>query len=323
MRNKCCFIVPYFGKMPNYFQLFLNSCKENKEFNWIIFTDDETYYNYPPNVKKISMSMLEFKDLLSNKFNFPIKITNPHKLCDLKPAYGYIFENYIKKYEYWGHCDVDIIFGKLSNFINDNLLEKYDKLFCLGHCIIYKNSYENNRVFMRPINGEEWYKQSFSTENTTVFDETYGGDKNVNTIFLHYNKRVLMKDWSMNSLLSTANFKKVTYNEQRNKYDIEKRLDAVYLWNQGCVIRHYFNNNKFITEEFMYIHLQSRSMKIKDNIYGEKRYKILGDGFYLLEVDDITEENFKTIKRKVVSLRYFKTHLKWKINGVRRRIFRQ
>ncbi|WP_270215261.1 DUF6625 family protein [Clostridium butyricum] len=321
MRNKCCFIIPYFGVMPNYFQLFLNSCKENKAFNWIIFTDDETCYNYPSNVKKISMNMIEFKDLLLKKFDFTIRISNPHKLCDLKPAYGYIFEEYIKKYEFWGHCDVDLIFGKLSNFINDDLLEQYDKLFCLGHCIIYRNNFENNRVFMKAINGEEWYKESFQMEKTTAFDETCGGTRNVNTIFLHYNKKVLMKDWSMNSLVSPANFIKVTYSGESDKFEIEKSLEAIYLWNQGSVIRYYFNENKFITEEFMYIHLQSRAMKIKSDIYKKKNYKILGNGFYLLEVDNVTKENFKIIKKKIISLRYIKINIKWKINAIKRIIF--
>lgn len=34
-------IVPYFGEFPNYFQLFLNSCKYNESINWVIITDKE------------------------------------------------------------------------------------------------------------------------------------------------------------------------------------------------------------------------------------------------------------------------------------------
>lgn len=52
MKNKVCFVVPYFGKFPSYFDLFLKSCKYNEDFNWIIFTDDKEDYDYPNNVKK-------------------------------------------------------------------------------------------------------------------------------------------------------------------------------------------------------------------------------------------------------------------------------
>lgn len=47
---KKIFIVPYFGKFPNYFQLILNSCEKNSDFNWLIITDIEGEYNYPKNV---------------------------------------------------------------------------------------------------------------------------------------------------------------------------------------------------------------------------------------------------------------------------------
>ncbi|WP_368731163.1 DUF6625 family protein [Lacticaseibacillus paracasei] len=36
--KKCCFVIPYFGNFPNYFQLFLNSCKKNPHYDWLFFT---------------------------------------------------------------------------------------------------------------------------------------------------------------------------------------------------------------------------------------------------------------------------------------------
>ena len=42
MKSKVTFIIPYFGKLPNYFDLFLKSCKYNGGYRWIVFTDDKT-----------------------------------------------------------------------------------------------------------------------------------------------------------------------------------------------------------------------------------------------------------------------------------------
>ena len=67
-----CFIVPKFGVLPNYFQLFLNSCKYNNKFNWLIFTDDNKIYEFPDNVKKIDMTFEECKKIIQNKFDFEI-----------------------------------------------------------------------------------------------------------------------------------------------------------------------------------------------------------------------------------------------------------
>lgn len=38
--RKCAFVLPYYGKFGNYFQLFLNSCATNTDYDWLIFTDD-------------------------------------------------------------------------------------------------------------------------------------------------------------------------------------------------------------------------------------------------------------------------------------------
>lgn len=66
--KKVCFIIPYFGYLPNYFQLFLNSCKHNKTYEWILFTDDNTLYIFPENVRKINMKFDEYKKIIQNKY---------------------------------------------------------------------------------------------------------------------------------------------------------------------------------------------------------------------------------------------------------------
>lgn len=65
----------------------------------------------------------------------------------------------MKKYEFWGHCDLDIILGNLNDFITEEMLNTYDKIFCLGHMILYKNDYDINRLFMKPVDGNLLYKK--------------------------------------------------------------------------------------------------------------------------------------------------------------------
>ena len=165
--KKCCFIIPYFGKLPNYFQLFLKSCEYNPTFNWIVFTDDKTGFHYPDNVKRVEMTFLKLRDLVQSKFDFPISLERPYKLCDYKPAYGYIFSDFISGYKMWGHCDIDTLMGHLEDFITDRDIAIYDKMFTLGHMIIYKNTEENNRLFMKDFRGVSLYRESFTTDKIT------------------------------------------------------------------------------------------------------------------------------------------------------------
>ena len=45
-------------------------------------------------------------------------VNSPYKLCDYKPVYGLIFDEDLQDYDFWGHCDVDLIFGDIRKFIN-------------------------------------------------------------------------------------------------------------------------------------------------------------------------------------------------------------
>ena len=76
------------------------------------------------------------------KLGFPVALNSPYKLCDFKPSDGEVFEDYLNDYDYWGHCDVDLIWGDIRKFVTDELLEKYVRIFSRGHCSIYRNSSE-------------------------------------------------------------------------------------------------------------------------------------------------------------------------------------
>ena len=137
--KKAVLIVPYFGKFPSFFQLFLNSCKYNPSFNWLFFTDDKTQYSYPGNTRVIYSTFIEIQIIFKRKLGDDIVMLRPHKLCDYKVTYGFVFQEFIADYDYWGHCDVDVIYGNLSEFINPLIELGYEKIFSLGHFSLYKN----------------------------------------------------------------------------------------------------------------------------------------------------------------------------------------
>lgn len=297
-------------------------------YKWIVFTDDQTIRNWPDNVLRVFMTFDELKELIQSKFDFEIKIIEPHKLCDYKPAYGYIFEEYLEEADYWGHCDIDTILGNLDFFLHDLLKCNYAKLFCLGHMELYKNTYENNRIFMRPIGERYLYKESFSSSRTTVFDECGSGAENINDIFKYYNKPVYEKDYSMNCSIVPTRLVKVTYLAENDSFYTEKPKDALYVFDRGNLFRLYKDtkNNKIVREDFLYIHLQLRKMKFDSDILSKECFKILENQFAQINnssilnktVGNLSIREFNMVKRHALSLRFFKLQVKWKINKLKR-----
>lgn len=318
--KKCCFIIPYFGKLPSYFRIFTKTCEKNKNYDWLIFTDDNIDFRLPDNVIVKRMAYGELQELINKKMKFKCNFYEPHKLCDYKPAYGYIFEDYIKDYKFWGHCDIDIILGDMDKFITDEMLNTYDKIFCLGHMILYKNNYENNRTFMKSLNGELLYKKVFTSPQTLIFDETFGGKANINSIFEEYGKKIFYDDLSFNIKIFPTHFIRTRFNYKNYNYDNEKYLDALYVWNDGKLIRYFVKDNKLQTEEFLYMHFQQRNMKIDNKILEMNAFKIVPNSFLELEFIPKDKNDFKKIKRHIVCFHTISKQIEWKRKAIGRRV---
>ena len=102
MMKSIAYIIPYFGKLPKNFPLWLLGCKCNPTVNWIILTDDKTIYDYPLNVRVIYTSYQNVVNRIKSHFNFEVLIDRPWRLSLFKPAYGEIFAEELQGYDFWG-----------------------------------------------------------------------------------------------------------------------------------------------------------------------------------------------------------------------------
>lgn len=308
--NKCCFIAPYFGKLPKFFPVFLKTCSWNPDYNWLIYTDDTTPYNYPKNVKVIYISFQNLRKRIESNFQFKICLDRPYKLCDLRPMYGLIFEKEIKQYSFWGHCDFDIIIGNLNKFITEDMLVKYDKIFCLGHMTLYKNDYSNNRLFMSQFKGKELYKEVLSTNESCNFDEEWKDENNINQIYLSQGKQVYTQDLSMNPIIRKTAFVRTIYKgidkfPKSHGYETEIYKNALYIWEKGNVYRLYKKNGELLREDFCYMHFQHRKMTFDNKILKNDIFKIVPNSFLPIEFSTINFSNFSKIKRHTINNHYY------------------
>lgn len=146
--KKIAFIVPYFGKWPQWKNLFLQSCINNPTIDFYFFTDSQT-----PEVARNSSNLyfkeLSFDDycsLISDRLNISFHPSNPYKLCDVKPFYGIIHQDILKinKYDFWGFCDIDLIMGDIRAFYDEQVLSTYNYISThadriSGHMCLIRN----------------------------------------------------------------------------------------------------------------------------------------------------------------------------------------
>lgn len=134
------------------------SCKYNPDVDWLIFTDRTPPDSVPDNVKFVRTTVDDYTALCSRKLGSEVKLRRDYvyKLCDLKPALGLICEDYLEDYEFWGACDLDIIWGDIRAYVTDRMLSRFDIITSgrsrvWGHFTLFRNTPElKNLVFSLP-----------------------------------------------------------------------------------------------------------------------------------------------------------------------------
>jgi len=169
--NKIAILSCWYGPYPWYFTYFIHSCSYNPAIVFYIVTDNQQILrNKPENVTIIHNTLDEIKAIASEKLGFTVKIDSPYKLCDFKPAYGFIFSEIVEQYDFWGHGDLDVIYGNIRDFMTDEILNTYDVIssrhdYITSTFCLFKNTEQMNTLFMQSKD----YKKVFSKPRTLLF----------------------------------------------------------------------------------------------------------------------------------------------------------
>lgn len=264
--KRIAFIIPYYGKFNNYFNLWLESCRANSTVDWYVITDNHDVYNFPSNVHKVMMGLDEVRHRFNVALNMNIALTRPYKFCDLKPSFGYIFPEIIKEYDFWGWCDVDLIWGNIRSFLTEEVLENYDMISRWGHCTLIKNTKANNCLFMSDIylsnkkRRVSFWQEAFSSDKAYIFDETpfllYAMDKGLRI----YNIESKHYDCNINSY----SFSPAVH----QACDITSFGHDVFHWSNGQLQLLTASKDKIERLPLLYAHFQKRPMKnhVHDNM---------------------------------------------------------
>mgnify|MGYP001227241223 CR=1 FL=1 len=249
-RSSICFVIPYFGEFPFWMDYFIESCSSNSSVDYVIYSDNPLPKGWPANITYHYISFDDYKNLVSQRLGIRFNPINPYKLCDLKPAYGMIHDNDIKGYDFWGFCDIDLIFGNIRKFLTHNVLNSCDFYSAYerrvsGHFFLTRNTPELNKSFMK-VDG---WRKVFEDVEHHCFDE-----RAFSSLFVKFKNHPA---WSKNILswlflpLSRRSVFEEQYSTPGLRYnwvDGTRDFPTEWYWRDGAL------TNNASDREFLYFH---------------------------------------------------------------------
>lgn len=295
--NSILIIMPYFGKLPIQFPFWLQSAYNNSTIDFLLVTDNDL--ESKDNVKVVNIDFEGVRSLAQSKFDFPLNLISPYKLCDFKPAYGVIFADYIENYNFWGWGDLDLVYGDIRSFFTESILEKYNVVSGWGHLSLYKNN-DKCRMFYKTLeSGFQSYQDVFCRPNNSAFDE--------------YNHKGLGDLWKFLypdeiwdcRLFDDVRVPRLSFNfvsEFHPEYSdrlifeySDQRLYRIYVGADGEIKK----------EETLYAHFQQRKF-MKDKVFDYNNYLIVPNEFIPSETVTIKKLNHwcrkRDLRRKIWNL---------------------
>lgn len=171
--KRVALIVVFSGKIPEWIELYVETCKLNPTIDWLFFSFEEcSAFDKAKNLHHYRLTDDELVNLVKEKIGARIVLNEKAKICDLRPMYGLLFEEFLKGYDFWGHADVDVLWGGIRKFITEDVLSAYQiisahkKNLC-GHFTLYKNIESINCLYQR----YPGYKELLESVKCECFDE--------------------------------------------------------------------------------------------------------------------------------------------------------
>lgn len=273
--SSICLLLPFFcqkklfsfakPKFPAYFDYFIETFSKNKDVHLKIFTNlpYEHYQIKSDCVTFYSLSFNSFIALSQKKLNLKLKNFYPYKICDLKPSFGLIFEDYLPEYDYWGYCDADMIIGNLSKFFTDENLASYEVVTTggiPGYMIVYRNNEKMKFLFQKSPD----YLKVYEDSQNWRFDEC--GKNGI----IALEQIIAQENIKVNHLKNLVNNDCGGWNRNR-KWE--------YIWNNGLLL------DSLTQEEIGSVHLikcKGKKDFVMESLRKNVPIKINATGIYMI-----------------------------------------
>lgn len=261
---RCVLIIVWFGCLPDYLPNWMKSVEYNSNFDFLIFTDVKDRLQLPENVSVKPLELGEFKRQIEKLLQLDVSLSKAYRICDFRPMYGKLFEEEIKGYDFWGYCDLDVIFGRISDFVTESILKKYDGILNCGSFTLYRNVDHMNNLYMQ--RGALFPYSYVASHNATfAFDETTG----IKRIAKRNKLKVIYQIPYMET--------EIRHRQLRSRFEANNPDYQAFYWEKGELFRVKLEDGEISYQLLPYIHLQKR--KIAACSLNEDSFWITPDGY--------------------------------------------
>ncbi|MGN6423140.1 MAG: DUF6625 family protein [Asticcacaulis sp.] len=169
--------IDYFGRFPDWFPLFLESCRTNPSLSWHIHTDCPLPEVYPPNVKFTTMSYDSYCEMVSDVLGVRFKPYHPYNIVSLKPIFGTIHRDIVSGFDFFACSDIDLIYGDIRKIYTDNVLThnviSSHAGILSGHFALFKNEAWICEAYRRIPRWREILENPYYVEWKDLIDEAH------------------------------------------------------------------------------------------------------------------------------------------------------
>lgn len=147
------FLLTWFGPWPGWMRFFLASCAANPTVDWAIWSDQPAPPDLPANVRVFTQDFAAYRALVAQRLAVAPRWSDAYKLCDLKPALGWIHRDVSDAYDHWAFGDLDVIYGDIRAIydaatLDHDLVSTHDDVVS-GHFSVLRNTPAMTRAFER------------------------------------------------------------------------------------------------------------------------------------------------------------------------------
>ena len=216
-------------------------------------------------------------------------ISKPYKMCDYKVAYGEMFQEYIKDYDFWGHCDADLIFGDIRKFVTDDILNKYDRLGVDGFFSLFRNTIEINAIYRKVDD----ITKIFTEQKPFGFDE-WGLCHNGTAHYWMNNLKD--KVWLDKVFDNLAPYHYGFFSGTVRKFNLGIKK-IMFSFENGKLFRYGIKDGKVVKDESLYVHIQKRPVYVATPV--SDFFSIVPPGRFVPYVTHLTPFSFRTHVKEV------------------------
>lgn len=123
-------IVPWHGPLPEWYELWRENIGRLARFGFdvLVETDEE-----------------QFAERAASRLGVIYPLGDGRKTCDYRCAFGEMYREEIRDYEFWGHTDIDVVYGRVEEFVTDLFLADLDihsnhPTYVSGPWSLYRNT---------------------------------------------------------------------------------------------------------------------------------------------------------------------------------------